>query len=44
MVRDFEQSRSPGGSDVMLSKLRDRLKEKEKALEVWVCFRCRSCN
>ncbi|XP_059894564.1 CDK5 regulatory subunit-associated protein 2 isoform X6 [Gadus macrocephalus] len=33
MVRDFEQSRSPGGSDVMLSKLRDRLKEKEKALE-----------
>ncbi|CAL8318255.1 unnamed protein product [Lota lota] len=33
MVRDFEQSRSPGGSDVMLSKLRDRLREKEKALE-----------
>ncbi|KAM3874007.1 CDK5 regulatory subunit-associated protein 2 [Diretmus argenteus] len=33
MVRDFEQSRSPGGSDIMLSKLRERLKEKEKALE-----------
>lgn len=34
MVRDIEQSRSPGGSDSVLSKLRERLKEKEKALEV----------
>ena len=34
MVRDLEQSRSPGGSDIMLSKLRERLREKEKALEV----------
>uniref|UniRef100_A0A8D3D4E0 Centrosomin N-terminal motif 1 domain-containing protein n=1 Tax=Scophthalmus maximus TaxID=52904 RepID=A0A8D3D4E0_SCOMX len=33
MVRDFEQSRSPGGNDTVLSKLRQRLKEKEKALE-----------
>ncbi|KAM4635269.1 CDK5 regulatory subunit-associated protein 2 isoform 3-T3 [Polymixia lowei] len=33
MVRDFEQSRSPGGSDITLSKLRERLKGKEKALE-----------
>ncbi|XP_046901597.1 CDK5 regulatory subunit-associated protein 2-like isoform X3 [Hypomesus transpacificus] len=33
MVRDLEQSRSPGGSDIMLSKLRERLREKEKALE-----------
>ncbi|CAI5667291.1 unnamed protein product [Oreochromis niloticus] len=33
MVRDFEQSKSPGGNDSILSKLRQRLKEKEKALE-----------
>ncbi|KAM3600500.1 uncharacterized protein V6R79_024305 [Siganus canaliculatus] len=33
MVRDFEHSKSPGGSDSVLSKLRQRLKEKEKALE-----------
>ncbi|XP_054468052.1 CDK5 regulatory subunit-associated protein 2 isoform X2 [Anoplopoma fimbria] len=33
MVRDFEQSKSPGGNDNVLSKLRHRLKEKEKALE-----------
>ncbi|XP_067341071.1 CDK5 regulatory subunit-associated protein 2 isoform X6 [Channa argus] len=33
MVRGFEQSKSPGGHDTMLSKLRQRLKEKEKALE-----------
>lgn len=33
MVRDFE-SRSPVGNDNVLSKLRQRLKEKEKALEV----------
>ncbi|XP_053196350.1 CDK5 regulatory subunit-associated protein 2 isoform X2 [Scomber japonicus] len=33
MVRDFEQSKSPGGTDNVLSKLRQRLKEKEKALE-----------
>ncbi|XP_076014766.1 CDK5 regulatory subunit-associated protein 2 isoform X3 [Genypterus blacodes] len=33
MFRDFEHSRSPGGSDIMLTKLRERLKEKEKALE-----------
>lgn len=36
MVRDFEQSKSPGGNDNVLSKLRQRLKEKEKALEVWI--------
>ena len=34
MLRDMEQSRSPTGSDVIMSKLRERLKEKEKALEV----------
>lgn len=34
MVRDFEQSKSPGGNDTLLSKLRQRLKEKETALEV----------
>ncbi|XP_041815479.1 CDK5 regulatory subunit-associated protein 2 isoform X3 [Chelmon rostratus] len=33
MVRDFEQSKSPGGNDSVLSKLRQRLKEKERALE-----------
>ncbi|XP_071219056.1 myomegalin-like [Salvelinus alpinus] len=33
ITRDMEQSRSPGGSDTMLSKLRERLKQKEKALE-----------
>ncbi|XP_069025335.1 CDK5 regulatory subunit-associated protein 2 isoform X2 [Embiotoca jacksoni] len=33
MVRDFEQSKSPVGNDSVLSKLRQRLKEKEKALE-----------
>ncbi|KAM6901049.1 CDK5 regulatory subunit-associated protein 2 [Lycodopsis pacificus] len=33
MVRDFEQSRSPGGNDNVLSTLRHRLKEKENALE-----------
>ena len=36
MVRDFEQSKSPGGNDNVLSKLRQRLKEKEKALEVHI--------
>lgn len=36
MVRDFERSKSPGGNDSILSKLRQRLKEKEKALEVGV--------
>lgn len=34
MVRDFERSKSPGANDGVLSKLRQRLKEKEKALEV----------
>lgn len=38
MVRDFEQSKSPGGNDNMVSKLRQRLKEKEKALEVRISF------
>lgn len=38
MVRDFEQNKSPGGNDSVLSKLRHRLKEKEKALEVCLCF------
>ncbi|XP_075944652.1 CDK5 regulatory subunit-associated protein 2 isoform X4 [Anarhichas minor] len=33
MVRDFEQSKSPGGNDNVLSTLRHRLKEKENALE-----------
>ncbi|KAL0965156.1 hypothetical protein UPYG_G00277500 [Umbra pygmaea] len=33
MMRDMEQSRSPGENDTMLSKLRERLKQKEKALE-----------
>ncbi|KAK2819336.1 hypothetical protein Q5P01_024897 [Channa striata] len=33
MIRGFEQSKSPGGNDNMLSKLRQRLNEKEKALE-----------
>ncbi|XP_047425112.1 CDK5 regulatory subunit-associated protein 2 isoform X3 [Mugil cephalus] len=33
MVRDFERSKSPGSNDGVLSKLRQRLKEKEKALE-----------
>ncbi|XP_034047375.1 CDK5 regulatory subunit-associated protein 2 isoform X2 [Thalassophryne amazonica] len=33
MVRDLEQNKSPGGSDGMLHKLWERLKEKEKALE-----------
>lgn len=37
MMRDFEQNKSPGGNDSVVSKLRQRLKEKEKALEV--CFR-----
>lgn len=36
MVRDFEQSKSPGSNDSILSKLRQRLKEKEKALEVGI--------
>lgn len=38
MVRDFEQNKSPGSNDSVLSKLRHRLKEKEKALEVCLCF------
>lgn len=38
MVRDFEQNKSPGGNDNVVSKLRQRLKEKEKALEVSVSF------
>ncbi|XP_061589722.1 CDK5 regulatory subunit-associated protein 2 isoform X1 [Cololabis saira] len=33
MVKDFEQSRSPGSNDSVLTKLRQRLKEKESALE-----------
>ncbi|XP_010899423.2 CDK5 regulatory subunit-associated protein 2 [Esox lucius] len=33
MMRDMEQSRSPGEGDTILSKLRERLKQKEKALE-----------
>eukprot|EP00063_Salmo_salar_P008526 XP_013983361.1 PREDICTED: myomegalin-like isoform X2 [Salmo salar] len=33
ITRDMEQSRSSGGSDTMLSKLRERLEQKEKALE-----------
>lgn len=38
MVRDFEQNKSPGGNDSVVSKLRQRLKEKEKALEVCLSF------
>lgn len=38
MVKDFEQNKSPGGNDNALSKLRQRLKEKEKALEVRFSF------
>lgn len=34
MVRDFEHSKSPGSNDGLLTKLRQRLKEKERALEV----------
>ncbi|KAM9820920.1 LOW QUALITY PROTEIN: CDK5 regulatory subunit-associated protein 2 [Neosynchiropus ocellatus] len=33
MVQDFEQNKSPKGNDNIISKLRQRLKEKEKALE-----------
>ncbi|XP_037547677.1 CDK5 regulatory subunit-associated protein 2 [Nematolebias whitei] len=33
MIRDLEQNRSPGSNDSMLTKLRQRLKEKENALE-----------
>lgn len=33
MIRDLEQSKNPEGHDGILSKLRQRLKEKEKALE-----------
>ncbi|XP_014899100.1 CDK5 regulatory subunit-associated protein 2 isoform X9 [Poecilia latipinna] len=33
MVRDLEQSKSPGSNDGMLTKLRQRLKENESALE-----------
>ncbi|KAJ7988233.1 hypothetical protein DPEC_G00321470 [Dallia pectoralis] len=33
MMRDMEQSRSPGETGTMLSKLRERLKQKENALE-----------
>ncbi|XP_041825262.1 CDK5 regulatory subunit-associated protein 2 isoform X3 [Melanotaenia boesemani] len=33
MVRDFEQSKSPGSNESVLAKLRQRLKEKEIALE-----------
>ncbi|KAM8742927.1 CDK5 regulatory subunit-associated protein 2 isoform 3-T3 [Acanthopagrus schlegelii] len=40
MVRDFEQSKSPGGNDSVLSKLRQRLKEKEKALEQALDEKC----
>ncbi|KAM4720438.1 CDK5 regulatory subunit-associated protein 2 isoform 3-T3 [Anableps anableps] len=32
MVRDMEQNKSPGSNDSMLTKLRQRLKEKESAL------------
>uniref|UniRef100_A0A1A8RHM4 CDK5 regulatory subunit associated protein 2 n=1 Tax=Nothobranchius rachovii TaxID=451742 RepID=A0A1A8RHM4_9TELE len=33
MIKELEQSKSPGSNDNMLSKLRQRLKEKESALE-----------
>lgn len=38
MVKDFEQSKSPGSNDSLLAKLRQRLKEKENALEVGIPF------
>lgn len=34
MIRDLEHNKSSEGVDGMLSMLRQRLKEKEKALEV----------
>ncbi|XP_076850518.1 uncharacterized protein LOC143500316 isoform X3 [Brachyhypopomus gauderio] len=34
MVQDLEQDRAPGGSDITLTKLREMLREKEKALEI----------
>lgn len=34
MVKDLEKNRHQEGGDVMVAKLRARLKEKEKALEV----------
>lgn len=39
MVQDLEQERVSAGSDVMLAKLREKLREKEKALEVLLSFR-----
>ncbi|XP_029108693.1 CDK5 regulatory subunit-associated protein 2 isoform X2 [Scleropages formosus] len=33
LIKDQEQRKSPGGSDILLAKLRERLKEKEAALE-----------
>ncbi|KAF7696828.1 hypothetical protein HF521_005246 [Silurus meridionalis] len=33
MVQDLEQDRAPAGSDVMLAKLKEKLRDKEKALE-----------
>lgn len=38
MTRDFEQNKSPSGNDSVVSKLRHRLKEKEKTLEVCLSF------
>lgn len=38
MIRDLEQNGSPGSNDSMLTKLRQRLKEKENALEVGNLF------
>lgn len=38
MIKDLEQNRSPGSNDSMLTKLRQRLKEKENALEVGNLF------
>lgn len=34
MVKDLEKNRNQEGGDAMVAKLRARLKEKEKALEV----------
>jgi len=37
MVRDLEKNRTQEEGDPLVAKLRARLKEKEKALEVCIC-------
>lgn len=38
MVQDLEQGRASAGNDIMLAKLREKLREKEKALAVLLSF------